>query len=70
MTTTTLSTTMGATMSTTSFEDHDGEWIDMSGISEDAKFEELEFACILENLQKGRKGRARISGEARRLEQR
>ena len=55
MTTTTLLTTMGATMRTTSFEDHDGEWIDMSGISEDAKFEELEFACILENLLKGRK---------------
>ena len=37
-------------------EDHDGEWIDMSGIPEDATFEELELACMLENLQKGRKG--------------
>ena len=37
-------------------EDHDGEWIDMSGIPEDATCEELELACVLENLQKGRKG--------------
>ena len=36
-------------------EDHDGEWIDMSGIPEDATFEELELACTLENLQKGKK---------------
>ena len=37
-------------------EDHDGEWIDMSGILEDATFEEPELACMLENLQKGSKG--------------
>ena len=28
-------------------EDHEGEWIDMSGIPEDATFEELELACML-----------------------
>ena len=37
-------------------EDHDGECIDMSGIPEDATFEEPELACMLENLQKGKKG--------------
>ena len=37
-------------------EDHDGEWIDMSGIPEDATFEEPELACMLESLQKGKKG--------------
>ena len=37
-------------------EDHDGEWIDISGIPEDATFEEPELVCMLENLQKGRKG--------------
>ena len=37
-------------------KDHDGEWIDLSGIPEDATFEEPELACMLENLQKGRKG--------------
>ena len=37
-------------------EDHDGEWIDMSGIPEDATFEDPELACMLENLQKGKKG--------------
>ena len=37
-------------------EDHDGEWIDMSGIPEDLTFEEPELASMLENLQKGRKG--------------
>ena len=31
-------------------EDHDGEWIDMSGIPEDATFEELELVFMLENL--------------------
>ena len=35
-------------------EDHDGEWIDMSGIPEDAMLEEPELACMLVNLQKGR----------------
>ena len=35
---------------------HDGEWIDMSGIPEDARFEEPELSCMLENLQKDRKG--------------
>ena len=37
-------------------EDHDSEEIDMSGISEDATFEELELAYKLENLQKSKKG--------------
>ena len=37
-------------------EDHDGEWIDMSGILEDAAFEEPELAFLLENHQKGRQG--------------
>ena len=48
-------------------EDYDGEWIDMSGIPEDATFEGLELACLLESLQKGKKrDRARVSGEARK----
>ena len=34
----------------------DGEWIDMSGIPEDATVEEPELACMLENFQKGKKG--------------
>ena len=38
------------------FEDYDGELIDMSGIPEDRTFEEPELACMLENLQKGKKG--------------
>ena len=37
-------------------EDHDNEWIDMSGIPEDATFEEPELACMLQSLQKGKKG--------------
>ena len=37
-------------------EDHDNEWIDMSDIREDATFEEPELACMLESLQKGKKG--------------
>ena len=37
-------------------EDHEGEWIEMSGIPKDATFEEPELACVLENLQKDRKG--------------
>ena len=37
-------------------EDHDNECIDMSGIPEDATFEEPELACMLENLQNGKKG--------------
>ena len=37
-------------------EDHDNEWIDMSGIPEDVTFEEPEWACMLESLQKGKKG--------------
>ena len=37
-------------------EDHDNERIDMSGIPEDATFEEPELACMLESLQKGTKG--------------
>ena len=38
------------------FEDHGGEWIDMSGILEDLTFEEPDLACTLVNLQKGKKG--------------
>ena len=37
-------------------EDHDNEWIDMSGIPEEATFEESELACMLRSLQKGKKG--------------
>ena len=37
-------------------EDHDNEWIDMSGIPEGATFEEPELACMLESLQKDKKG--------------
>ena len=47
-------------------EDHDNEWIDMSGIPEDATFEEPELACMLESLQKGKRDRARVSGKARK----
>ena len=36
--------------------DHDNEWIDMSDIPEHATFEEPELACMLESLQKGKKG--------------
>ena len=50
------STTMSTTMSATNPEDHDGEWTDMSGIPEDATFEEPELAYMLENLQNGKKG--------------
>ena len=53
---TTLSTSMATTRSTTNPRDHDGEWIDVSGIPEDATSEEPELACMLENLQKGRMG--------------
>ena len=41
-------------------EDHEGEWIDTSGIPEDATFEEPELACMLENLQKGKKGSSKV----------
>ena len=44
-------------------EYHDGEWIDMSGIPEDATFEEPELACMLENLQKGKKGSSKGFGK-------
>ena len=37
-------------------EDHDNEWIDMSSNPEDATSEEPELACMLESLQKGKKG--------------
>ena len=38
-------------------EDHANEWIDTSGIPEDATFEEKsELACMLESVQKGEKG--------------
>ena len=37
-------------------EDHEGEWIDMSGMPEDVTFEEPELARMLENLQKSQKG--------------
>ena len=45
------------------FEDYDSEWIDVSDIPEDQTFEEPELACILENLQKGRKGSIIVKGE-------
>ena len=47
------------------FEDYDSEWIHMSDIPEDQKFEEPELACILENLQKGRKGSGKYHRKAR-----
>ena len=52
----TKSTTMSITDEYNEPEDHDNEWIDMSGIPEDATFEEPELACMLESLQKGKKG--------------
>ena len=42
------------------FEDCDVEWIDMSDFPEDQTFEEPELACMVENLQKGRKGSEKI----------
>ena len=51
-------------------EDHDNEWIDMSDIPEDATFEEPELACMLESLQKGKKGvRQGFPERQERLEQ-
>ena len=47
---------MSTTMNTTNPKDHDNEWIDMSDIPEDATFEEPELACMLESLQKSKKG--------------
>ena len=38
----------------------------MSGIPEDATFEEPELACMLESLQKGKKGSGKVSVEARK----
>ena len=49
------------------FEDYDSEWIDMSDIPEDLTFEEPELACILENLQKGRKGSGSIIVKGERV---
>ena len=40
-------------MSTT---DHDGEWIDMSGIHEDATFEEPELVFFAGESPEGQKG--------------
>ena len=48
------------------FEDYDGEWIDMSDIPEDLKFEEPELACILEHLQKGREGSGKYHRKGRK----
>ena len=48
------------------FEDYDSEWIDMSDIPEDQTFEEPELACILENLQKGRKGSGKYHRQGRK----
>ena len=45
-------------------EDHDGEWIDMSGIPEDATFEELELACMLESSRRAKRDQAKVSAEA------
>ena len=47
-------------------EDYDSEWIDMSDIPEDMTFEEPELACILENLQKGRKGSGKYHRKGRK----
>ena len=49
------------------FEDYDSEWIDMSDIPEDMTFEEPELACILENLQKGRKGSGKYRRKGRKV---
>ena len=46
-------------------EDHDVEWIDMSGIPEDVTFEEPELACW-RTSRRAERCRARVSGEARR----
>ena len=48
--------TMSITMSTTNPKTMTMGWIDMSGIPEDATFEAPELACMLESLQKGKKG--------------
>ena len=40
-------------------EDHDGEWIDTSGIPEDVTFEEPELACCWRTSRRARRGRAR-----------
>ena len=48
------------------FADYDSEWIHMSDIPEDQKFEEPELACILENLQKGPKGSGKYHRKARK----
>ena len=45
-------------------EDHDNDLIDMSGIPEDATFEEPELACMLESLQKGKKGSSKEARKA------
>ena len=47
------------------FEDYDSEWIDMSDFPEDMTFEEPDLACVLENLQKGRRvlGSTIVKGE-------
>ena len=47
-------------------EDYDSDWIDMSDIPEDMTFEEPELACILENLQKGRKGSGKYHRKGRK----
>ena len=49
------------------FEDYDSEWIDMSDIPENLTFEEPELACILENLQKGRKGSGKYHRKGRKV---
>ena len=48
------------------FENYDCEWIDMSDIPEDLTFEEPELTCILENLQKGRKGSGKYHRKGRK----
>ena len=48
------------------FEDYDSEWIDMSDSPEDMTFEEPELACILENLQKGKKGSGKYHRKGRK----
>ena len=49
-------------------EDHDNEWIDMSGILEDATFEEPRVGLYAGESPEGQKrDRARVSGEARKV---
>ena len=48
------------------FEDYDSAWIDASDIPEDMTFDEPESTCILENLQKGKKGSGKYHRKGRK----